>query len=75
VVVRRTIISHTAACYVLADSSKLGLIAVRRVCPLDQLTAVLTDDEADQALVAGLEGAGATILVAPVEPQLAARAG
>jgi DeoR family transcriptional regulator, fructose operon transcriptional repressor len=75
VVVRRTIISHTAACYVLADSSKLGLIAVRRVCQLDQLTAVITDDEADQAVVAGLEGAGATILVAPVEPQPAARAG
>jgi DeoR family transcriptional regulator, fructose operon transcriptional repressor len=75
VVVRRTIISHTAASYVLADSSKLGLIAVRRVCPLDQLTAVITDDEADQGLVAGLEGAGATILVAPVEPQPAARAG
>jgi DeoR family fructose operon transcriptional repressor len=75
VVVRRTIISHTAACHVLADSSKLGMIAVRHVCPLDQVTAVITDDEADQGLVAVLEGAGATILVAPVEPQPAARAG
>ena len=44
VVVRRTIIAHTAACYVLADSSKLGAIAVHRVCPLDRITAVLTDD-------------------------------
>jgi len=75
VVVRRTIISHTAACYVLADSSKLGLIAVRRVCRLDQLTAVITDDEAAPGLVAELEGAGAAMLVAPVEPQPAARAG
>src|SRR5258706_8691174 len=58
VVVRRTIITHTAACYVLADSSKLGLIAVRRVCPLDQITAVITDDQADQYLVSGLEAAG-----------------
>jgi DeoR family fructose operon transcriptional repressor len=47
VVVRRTIIAHTAMTYVLADSSKLGVIAVHRVCPLDQLTAVLTDDIAD----------------------------
>jgi DeoR/GlpR family transcriptional regulator of sugar metabolism len=44
VVVRRTIVSHTAKNYVLADSSKLGVIAVRRVCQLDQLTAIITDD-------------------------------
>lgn len=75
VVVRRTIITHTAACYVLADSSKLGLIAVRRVCPLDQITAIITDDQADPDLVSGLEGAGATILIAPAEPQPAAQAG
>src|SRR5262245_43064046 len=75
VVVRRTIIAHTAACYVLADSSKLGLIAVRRVCPLDQITAIITDDQADPDLVSGLEGAGATILIAPAEPQPAAQAG
>lgn len=75
VVVRRTIISHTAACYALADSSKLGAIAVRRVCPLDQITAVITDDGADDAQVAELEGAGATILVAPAGAQPAAQAG
>jgi DeoR family transcriptional regulator, fructose operon transcriptional repressor len=75
VVVRRTIITHTAACYVLADSSKLGLIAVRRVCPLDQITAIITDDQADPDLVSGLERAGATILIAPAEPQPAAQAG
>ena len=40
VVVRRTIIAHTASTYVLADSSKLGAIAVHRVCPLDAVTAV-----------------------------------
>jgi len=44
VVVRRTIIAHTAVSYVLADSSKLGAIAVHRVCPLDRIAAVLTDD-------------------------------
>ena len=43
VAVRRTIIDHTAATYVLADSSKLGEIAVHRVCTLDRLTAVLTE--------------------------------
>src|SRR6201994_4398309 len=54
---RRTIIAHTAASYVLADSSKLGAIAVHRVCPLDAITAVLTDPEADAEVIDGLTAA------------------
>ena len=58
VATRRTIIAHAAASYVLADSSKLGAIAVHRVCPLSRVTAVLTDADADaeaiQALAARL---------------------
>ena len=46
VTTRRTIIAHAAASYVLADSSKLGAIAVHRVCPLSRVTAVLTDHQA-----------------------------
>jgi DeoR/GlpR family transcriptional regulator of sugar metabolism len=46
VITRRTIIGHAAESYVLADSSKLGTIAVHRVCPLSRVTAVLTDPEA-----------------------------
>ena len=70
VVVRRTIIGHTAACYVLADSSKLGAIAVHRVCALDRVAAVLTDDETDDQAEAGahdaLAAAGVTVLRASV---------
>lgn len=73
VVVRRTIIAHTAACYVLADSSKLGVIAVHRVCPLDRMTAVLTDDQADDEGEPGaheaLASAGVTVLRASVTEQ------
>src|SRR5215471_18138716 len=61
VVVRRTIIAHTAACYVLADSSKLGIIAVHRVCPLDRVTAVLTD-EGEPGAHEALTSAGVTVL-------------
>jgi DeoR family transcriptional regulator, fructose operon transcriptional repressor len=64
VVVRRTIIAHTAACYVLADSSKLGAIAVHRVCPLDRVTAVLTDDAADPEACQALQAAGAELRLA-----------
>ena len=66
VVVRRTIIGHTAACYVLADSSKLGTIAVHRVCPLDRVTAVLTDDQGESSAHEALADAGVTVLCASV---------
>ena len=66
VVVRRTIIGHTAACYVLADSSKLGTIAVHRVCPLDRVTAVLTDDQGETSAQEALADAGVTVLRASV---------
>lgn len=64
VTVRRTIIAHTAACYVLADSSKLGAIAVHRVCPLDRITAVLTDNSPDEAAYQALTSAGVELLQA-----------
>ena len=65
VITRRTIIAHSAASYVLADSSKLGAIAVHRVCPLSRVTAVLTDHEASAEAVEALARAGCTLLRAP----------
>jgi DeoR family transcriptional regulator, fructose operon transcriptional repressor len=62
VVTRRTIIEHTAKSYVLADSSKLGVIAVRRVCRLDQVAAVLTDDAENAAAYADLAAEGVRLL-------------
>jgi DeoR/GlpR family transcriptional regulator of sugar metabolism len=62
VVTRRMIIAHAAACYVLADSSKLGAIAVHRVCPLDRVTAVITDPDASPEATRALRGAGCTVL-------------
>lgn len=62
VIVRRTIIAHSAASYVLADSSKLGVIAVHRVCPLDRVTAVITDDHGNATEYQPLEAAGVCML-------------
>src|ERR1022692_2117707 len=72
VVVRRTIIAHTAATYVLADSSKLGVIAVHRVCPLGRLTAVITDEAENSGALTALDAAGVTLLRAgtPARPAL-----
>jgi DeoR/GlpR family transcriptional regulator of sugar metabolism len=73
VVVRRTIVAHTAKNYVLADSSKLGVIAVRKVCELSQLTAVLTDDAENQAAGEALAAEDVTLMRAAVaERQLPA---
>jgi DeoR family transcriptional regulator, fructose operon transcriptional repressor len=63
VVTRRTIIAHCAASYVLADSSKLGAIAVHRVCPLNRITAVLTDHHASPEIVEALIEGGGTVLL------------
>jgi DeoR family fructose operon transcriptional repressor len=63
VVVRRTIIAHTASSYVLADSTKLGAIAVHRVCALDSITAVVTDDR-NPGAVSDLQAAGVSLLCA-----------
>jgi DeoR family glycerol-3-phosphate regulon repressor len=64
---RQIIVKHAAESYVMADSSKLGRIAFAEVCPLDVLTAVITDDAADQDLIARFEESGVTMLVAPTE--------
>jgi DeoR family transcriptional regulator, fructose operon transcriptional repressor len=69
VAIRRTIVAHTAKNYVLADSSKLGVIAVLRVCRLDQITAVLTDDAENADAVAALAASGATLLQAQAGEQ------
>jgi DeoR family transcriptional regulator, fructose operon transcriptional repressor len=66
VVVRRTIVAHTAKNYVLADSSKLGVIAVRRVCELGKLTAVLTDDTENHAAAEALAAEDVTLMRAAV---------
>ncbi|HUZ36818.1 MAG TPA: DeoR/GlpR family DNA-binding transcription regulator [Streptosporangiaceae bacterium] len=69
VAVRRTIIGHTSMTYVLADSSKLGEIAVHRVCPLDRVTAVVTDDAENAAAFAALAATGLSLLRAQVTEQ------
>ncbi len=66
VVVRRAIVAHTAKNYVLADSSKLGVIAVRRVCELSQLTAIVTDDAENHAAGEALAAEDVTLIQAAV---------
>ena len=69
VAARRVMIAHAGASYVLADSSKLGKVAVHRVCALTQVTAIVTN--ADNSNIAAeteraLAAADCHILRAPV---------
>ena len=75
VVIRRTIIAHTAKSYVLADSSKLGVIAVRRVCELDKVVAVITDDAENAAAYADLAAEGVRLLRAEIQERPLTAAG
>jgi DeoR/GlpR family transcriptional regulator of sugar metabolism len=70
VAARRVMIAHAGASYVLADSSKLGKVAVHRVCALTQVTAVITNAdncEAGAEAADALAAAGCDLLRAPVE--------
>ena len=45
----------------VADSSKLGLVAFARICPLDAVDELITDDAADASTVAAIREAGVTV--------------
>src|SRR5216683_498974 len=63
--VRQVILRQVRECYVLADHSKIGKIAVGRVCGVTELVAVITDGGADPEAVRAIEQAGGTVLIAP----------
>lgn len=67
VAVRQTILEHAAEAYVLADATKVGHVALCKVCELRDLTAVITDWRVAPEAAADLEAAGATVLVADVD--------
>jgi DeoR family fructose operon transcriptional repressor len=63
VVTRRVIIAKASAAYVLADASKLGKVAAHRVCGLDEVTAVVTDQRPPRSLAGAIRDAGGRLLM------------
>lgn len=61
---RRAILTNASERYVMADSSKLGEVATARVCALEAITAVITDDGVDDATRRAFEAVGAQLLIA-----------
>jgi DeoR family transcriptional regulator of aga operon len=47
---------------IIADSSKLGMHAVARICPIERIDTLVTDAGADAATVAEFEAAGLTVI-------------
>ena len=52
------LIERSRRVVVVADSSKIGLVAFARICPIDRVHELITDAAADPALVAELLAAG-----------------
>lgn len=59
---RRQIITNSDTTYALADTSKLGRAAPYRVCDLDQLTGVITDQPPTHAVEAAITETGGFLL-------------
>lgn len=60
----RLMVERSAAAHVLADHTKLGRVALERVCPLHALSGFTTDQPPPPALGRALERAGVTVGVA-----------
>jgi DeoR family glycerol-3-phosphate regulon repressor len=68
IAVRRIILDHAAELYLMADSCKLGQVALAKVCDLDELTAIITDDGIDPETAQAFERAGVRLMVAEADP-------
>ena len=59
----RALIDRASTVIVVADSSKLGVVAFAQICPLDRATEVITDSAAPAAAVAELQAEGVRVTV------------
>jgi DeoR family transcriptional regulator of aga operon len=50
---------------IVADGSKLGEVELAKVCDIDEVSLVITDETADPAVVSEIEAAGCTVELAP----------
>ena len=48
--IKRVTLNSCRRCVVLADASKLGAVAFARVCPLDRVHVLVTDESSDEVL-------------------------
>jgi DeoR/GlpR family transcriptional regulator of sugar metabolism len=62
--VKRAALESSRRCVVLADASKLGMIALASVCRLDRVDVLITDRDASEEALAPIRDTGVEVLVA-----------
>jgi DeoR family transcriptional regulator of aga operon len=68
--VKRRMIRAAARRVVVADATKLGQVALAKVCDLEHVDLLITDDGADRGILSDLRDTGLAIDVAPVRAPL-----
>jgi DeoR/GlpR family transcriptional regulator of sugar metabolism len=62
--VKRAALESSRRCVVLADASKLGMVALASVCPLERVDVLVTDSGASDEALAPIRDTGVEVLVA-----------
>jgi DeoR family transcriptional regulator of aga operon len=57
----RAFLDRSRRVVVVADSSKLGRSAFAHICDVSEINDLITDEQADSELLAGLRDAGVTV--------------
>lgn len=66
--VKRHVLEASTRSYVLADSSKMGCVALGIIAPLNQVDCIITDSLVTPALVSAIEAVGVDVILAESEP-------
>lgn len=61
---KKRMVEAAAAVIAIVDSSKLGYVAFARICPLEQIARIITDDGAEPSMVERLSEHGTPVTVA-----------
>jgi DeoR family transcriptional regulator, aga operon transcriptional repressor len=62
--INRVMVQQAKRTVVVLDSSKLGTVGFSRICHVHEVSAVLTDSDADPAVIALLRARGVEVILA-----------
>jgi DeoR family transcriptional regulator, aga operon transcriptional repressor len=62
--INQLMVNRARQTVVVADSSKLGVVAFARICAIDRISAVITDAAADERVLAALRDRGVKVITA-----------
>ena len=62
--INQLMVSRARQVIIVADASKLGVVAFARICPTDKVSTLVTDSSAEPGVVARLRDRGVTVVTA-----------